>query len=450
MILIDPELQTFAVEVTNTIIPDIKGIIRVYKENSAEGLTAYLIFIEKVKPSLERIIKGLRDPREIGIISPRLSRDPSEVMTHGRFSEEEKEAHVVGYLEAILQLIYCRAKGLEVWQFPNTPLHAENLKTRNVGKIDALLSQIQIVEEEIELQLIYFNRKKKSKITKKKEIQINVNREQIQKFDYLYEHNDDEDAGVPFTSRLMAYYRAQEYNAEAPLIVDPFAERLAGDLISYANKHKFVVQRGDYPLVRSYYIERNLLTPWCTRNDESQIVLVGAGLDTRAYRFKPLQINKHIIFEMDFSSVIRYKESILKSEKLLCDLERIATDLSNPEWAFHLIEHGFLSDIPTFWILEGLVYYMDQEVVVSLLKSAAEMSTPNSQIFVDVCVPPLAELAFGPFTRYFKWGLDKKDVPAFFIQVGWKISCSYADDHDQGRDVGQRGLIFVHGTRISE
>jgi O-methyltransferase involved in polyketide biosynthesis len=142
-----------------------------------------------------------------------------------------------------------------------------------------------------------------------------------------------------------------------------------------------------------------------------------------------------------------YKEKILKGEKPLCDLVRISKDLSNPEWEPHLIKSGFSTDTPTFWVLEGLVYYMEQEVVVSLLEKAAEMSVVNSQIFVDVCVPLLSELVFGPFTRHFKWGLDKKDVPSFFATVGWNVLCSFADDHDQGRDVGQRGLIFIHGER---
>jgi hypothetical protein len=48
---------------------------------------------------------------------------------------------------------------------------------------------------------------------------------------------------------------------------------------------------------------------------------------------------------------------------------------------------------------------------------------------------------------HFKWGLDIEDVPIFFSSYGWNTTSCYADDYDQGRDVGQRGLIFVHGAR---
>ncbi|TFG11139.1 hypothetical protein EU537_13185, partial [Candidatus Thorarchaeota archaeon] len=64
---------------------------------------------------------------------------------------------------------------------------------------------------------------------------------------------------VPFTARLTAYHRAQETERSEPLLVDPFAERLAGDLTSYEQDHRYTTRRGNYPIIRSYYIEEELL-----------------------------------------------------------------------------------------------------------------------------------------------------------------------------------------------
>jgi len=453
--IMDPELQVFAIEFTKKIIPEIVGIIEAYRRDPEEGLSTYLDFLKRVKPSLEKIIQGLRDPIDLGHISPRLLRDPLSIdlKTNSR-SSEEKEAHIVGYLKAILFLVYCRAIGIEGWQFKDTSLHEENIKSQNAGKIDIIPALVQTVMKEIVesdlIEQLKINIEERKSIEKRRIIDVDKTKKWLQKkqkLDYLYQPTDGDKTDVPFTARLMAYYRAQECKNDSPLIVDPFAERLAGDITSYTNKHKFIAERGDYPLVRSYYIEKNLLTPWCFTNEESQIVLLGAGLDTRAYRFTPLQTNKHTIFEIDFSTVNSYKEKILEGEEPLCDLVRISEDLSNPEWEPHLIKSGFSTDTPTFWLLEGFVYYMEQETVVSLLEKAAKMSVANSQIFVDVCVPVLSELVFGPFTRHFKWGLDKKDIPSFFATVGWNVSSSFAEDHDQGRDVGQRGLMFIQGVR---
>ncbi|HUY00443.1 MAG TPA: SAM-dependent methyltransferase [Candidatus Deferrimicrobium sp.] len=265
---------------------------------------------------------------------------------------------------------------------------------------------------------------------------------------------NNEKIAVPFTARLMAYYRALEYKRDSPLIVDPYAERLAGDMTSYLKEH-IRYSEMDYPIVRSYYIEENLLTPWCNKHPRSQIVLLGSGLDSRAYRFTPLQINTHTIFEVDFPSIIRYKEELLHSEEPLCGLIRLSADLSNPDWMPQLKKSGFSSNIPTFWVLEGLVYYMDREVVASLLAKAAEISAKSSQIFVDILQysrwlsdsSSLNGIMAGPFSTHFKWGLDIKDVPSFFSSAGWKVSCSFADLHDQGRDVGQKGMIFIYGVR---
>ena len=438
----DPELQAFAIEFTKKILPEVEGIVDTYKRDPEEGLSAYLDFIKRVKPSLGKIVKELRAPQTIGLISPRLLRDPLSIglMAHRR-SPEEEEAHIVGYLQAILQLVYCVAKGLEGWQFSGTPIHEASLKTQNVGKIHIIPTLVQLVQKEISEIPIPVVRKKRKSIKEKES--IDENKVPIQKEPTL----DDANTAVPFTARLIAYYRAQECKRDRPLIVDPFAERLAGDLTSYANKHKHICGTGDYAIVRAYYIENTLLTPWCHTQANSQIVLLGAGLDTRAFRFKPLQTNTHTLFEIDFSIVNRYKEEILQDEQPLCELVRLSTDLSNPDWTSHLIQSGFSRDIPTFWVLEGLIYYMDQDVVASLLAKAAEISTENSQLFADICVSILAELEWGPFTRYFKWGLEKNAVPSFFATVGWTVSCSFADDHDQGRDVGQKGLVFIHGVK---
>jgi len=261
------------------------------------------------------------------------------------------------------------------------------------------------------------------------------------------ENLDAESNPIPFTSRLIALYRALETRREDALFIDPFAERLAGDMSEYKEKHRRTTSANDSAIVRTYFIDQNLLEPWCEKNKDSQIVILGAGLDTRAYRFQPLKKNSHAIFEIDFEVVNNYKERLLKDETPFCDIRRISADLSQTGWANHLLNSGFSAQLPTFWILEGLVYYLPRDVVVSLLRRAAELSTKESQVFVDVCNPGLADLDYGPFSTHFEWGISLDDIPQFFSSSGWIVSASYFDDHDQGRDVGQKGMMFVYGNR---
>jgi methyltransferase (TIGR00027 family) len=211
----------------------------------------------------------------------------------------------------------------------------------------------------------------------------------------------------------------------------------------------------DYPIVRSCYIEEELLSPWCSIHQKSQIVLLGAGFDTRAYRFKPFKTNSHIIFEIDFPIVIQNKEKILKNKNPLCDLRRLSADLTDSEWASPLFTKGFSSNIPTFWVLEGLVYYMEPNEVSHLLTKAADISEKDSQIFVDIINNSLGDsLSYSQKTtssdlssKSQKWGLNHRDITSFFAPTGWNVSFSFVDDQDQNQDIEHRGMIFIHGVK---
>lgn len=256
-----------------------------------------------------------------------------------------------------------------------------------------------------------------------------------------------EKEAIHFTARLIAYYRFMESKRQNPLIIDPFAEELAGDLTEYLNNHKHF-SRLDYGLVRSYYIEEYLLKSWCLDQSRSQVVMLGAGLDTRAYRFKSFSNRNHTVFEVDFEDVINYKVKILEKKSPLCKIIRVATDITAENFISELEKSGFDCELPTFWILEGLIYYIEKEAVKTLFNNLSIKSTAGSMFFADVCVPVIAEMKFGPFAKYFKWGIDKKDIIPFFSGMNWEISSSYADDFDQGRDVGQKGMIFIVGKNV--
>ena len=116
----------------------------------------------------------------------------------------------------------------------------------------------------------------------------------------------------------------------------------------------------------------------------------------------------------------------------------------------------FSSNIPTFWILEGLLYYLEEKTVITLIRKIAEISGEGSQIFADAMQSsrwtgdprPINGLFKDPISKYVKWGIDIKLVPQFFEPLGWKVSCSFADNYDQGRNVGQKAMIFIHGIKI--
>lgn len=263
-------------------------------------------------------------------------------------------------------------------------------------------------------------------------------------------HNKGQtESPIPFTARLMAHYRAEETKLNNPLFKDPYAKQLAGDISEYLENHKRY-SRMDYPLVRSYYIDETQLKPWVENHSESQIILLGCGLDTRAYRLKYLEKNEQTIFEIDLPSVITYKSKLLKDEKAYCNIKRIRADLSNFQWISKLKEEGYSEKIPTIWILEGIVYYLKKSVIFKMLQETANITSKSSKIFIDVCIPIFAEVKVSPFSRYFKWGIERENISSFFAKSGWEVTSNYADEYDYGRDVGQKGMIYVQGYPIRQ
>jgi methyltransferase (TIGR00027 family) len=258
----------------------------------------------------------------------------------------------------------------------------------------------------------------------------------------------NEDNPVPFTARLTAYHRAQEAKQPDPLVQDPFAEILAGDLERYARDHGYAIGKGDYTIVRTRFIDHDVIGPWCKTHRTSQIVLLGAGLDARALRLDILQSGEHSVFEVDYPEIITYKERVLPSEDSPVPLVRLSADISSENLIHCLCEKGYNKERPTLWILEGIAYYLEKRVIRSILLNLAHTSTAESRVFADVCVPGLAEAKFGPFMMHFKWGINPDDITSFFSSAGWDVTHSFADDHDKGRDVGQRGLLFVTGQRM--
>lgn len=266
---------------------------------------------------------------------------------------------------------------------------------------------------------------------------------------------EDKESTVPFTAQLMAHYRAQESKKESPLIMDPLAARLAGDLESYFKKHKRYSEM-DYPIIRSLYVEQNLIANWCKIHKKTQIVMLGAGLSTRAYRFEPFKSHNHEIFEIDLPEIIHYKEEKLTDKTPLTKLKRISADLSRSKWVNLLKEEGFSPDVLTFWTMEGLLYYLEKESVTALLKQITTLSKKRSKLFLDLLQrsrwlkseKPLFKDSTKSFTKHFKWGIDIKEVPSLFSGLGWDLTCSFADKYDQGRDVGQNTMIFVDGILI--
>ena len=100
----------------------------------------------------------------------------------------------------------------------------------------------------------------------------------------------------------------------------------------------------------------------------SQVVLLAAGLDARAFRL-PWPPGTRL-FELDLLEIIAFKEEVLRESGAIpaCERSVLAVDLLQ-DWTSHMTEAGFDSTETTAWLAEGLLRYLTADDVARLLGS---------------------------------------------------------------------------------
>ena len=104
-----------------------------------------------------------------------------------------------------------------------------------------------------------------------------------------------------------------------------------------------------------------------------QFVIVGAGLDTRAYRLPTLA--GCTVFELDFPEVFAVKSAILATTDAAAVCERhehVGVDLSLDTWRAELGKHGYDTEQPSVRALP-LMFCRAEHVGVRLAPGAVSL-----------------------------------------------------------------------------
>jgi methyltransferase (TIGR00027 family) len=110
-----------------------------------------------------------------------------------------------------------------------------------------------------------------------------------------------------------------------------------------------------------------------------QLVILGAGLDSRAWRLDSLKDT--IVFEVDFPSTQVWKRERAASVPHKAKRVRfVAIDFERDQLAPLIRAAGFEQTKPTFWLWEGVVMYLGSEAVSANLGAIAALSAPGSRI----------------------------------------------------------------------
>ena len=136
------------------------------------------------------------------------------------------------------------------------------------------------------------------------------------------------------------------------------------------------------PLCRAAYTEQALKTAVLTGTE--QYVILGAGLDTFAFREKEF-LTKHRVFEVDHPlTQVDKKERISRAGWTVSDnLTFIPVDFTKDSLAERLPNAGFDPSVKSFFSWLGVTYYLSAEAIDAMLSSLSELCADGSSLVFD-------------------------------------------------------------------
>lgn len=116
-----------------------------------------------------------------------------------------------------------------------------------------------------------------------------------------------------------------------------------------------------------------------------QVVVLGAGYDTRAWRFADALAGRPF-WEVDFPATARRKESLARrhrDELPPATLRRVEVDFERDSFARRLEAEGFAAGERTFFIWEGVSMYLTRRAVKESLASMRALGGAGSELAAD-------------------------------------------------------------------
>lgn len=189
-------------------------------------------------------------------------------------------------------------------------------------------------------------------------------------------HYENEQKPIFSDSKARDLFTDKEYTSIAANWEQGKGFFSAADLSEVVNTHL-----APTPICRSAYSEQSIET--AVRVGTKQIVIIGSGLDTFAYRNTfPHDIK---IFELDHASTLEDKRNRIQRAgwSVPQNLRMIPIDLSKDSLNTSLLAEGFDSSVKSFLSWLGVSYYLSRESIESILRSIAEVASEGSSLVFD-------------------------------------------------------------------
>jgi methyltransferase (TIGR00027 family) len=231
---------------------------------------------------------------------------------------------------------------------------------------------------------------------------------------------------------------------------DPAAEdRLARDLIRGEPDEAAADTLGSWVAARTEFFDREVLAALAAH--VGQVVIVGAGYDGRALRFRTPGVR---FFEIDHPLTQRDKRQRLEAVGARTDDVAFgAADLMVDDIDEVLGAVGHVASQPTLFLCEGLLRYLSEGAIRSLLLRLAPRAAPSSVLSVSIATRDPGDESVearahreARETRLAAAGEPVLTVPPRAVALEWLARAGWAVAKDAVEDSGS-GRLLVRATR---
>jgi len=187
---------------------------------------------------------------------------------------------------------------------------------------------------------------------------------------------------------------------------------------------------GAYVLCRHGFVDEHLLA--ALRDGVEQVVVLGAGYDSRAYRFADALAGRPV-FEVDLPALSRRKARLVAARPEVfgpAAVRSVETDFRADSLAARLAAAGFRAGRPTFVAWEGVVPYLSRAAVEATLTDLRGLLGRGSTLALDLWDGGGSD-ALAPLRRFGAWTLSLVGEPVTFAvlpPVASQLLASYGLD----------------------
>jgi len=140
----------------------------------------------------------------------------------------------------------------------------------------------------------------------------------------------------------------------------------------------------DHNTLRMVLVDR-LLAAW-KESGTRQVVLLGAGLDSRGWRLG--ELSQCDLFEVDHPDTQAVKRRQVASLRQRAQsVSFVAVDFERDDLAQALDAAGHRSEEPTAWVCEGVIAYLTPAITAAMLRGVGERSARGSQLVLSYVTP---------------------------------------------------------------